>query len=322
MFSNIGIKYTFEIENLPERVIDMTRYLLVLAGPTAVGKTALAIKIAKIYNTEILSADSRQFYREMSIGTAKPSEEELKTVKHHFINNLSILEEYTSGMYEEEAMDKLEELFKIHQVVLLTGGSGLFIKSLCEGLDAIPDVLPGIRQQLNLAFSQEGLQPLLDELQRVDPDYYKSVDRNNPVRVIRALEVYRGTGKPFSAFRTSLKKERPFKIIKVGLNRDRAELYQRIDDRMDQMLANGLEQEVMGLIPFKENNALQTVGYSEVFDFLEGKYDREEMILLLKRNSRRYAKRQLTWFTKDKEFRWFHPDAEEEIMDYLKQLIR
>jgi tRNA dimethylallyltransferase len=294
-------------------------YLIVLTGPTAVGKTDLSIKIATYFKTEILSADSRQFYREMTIGTAKPSEQELSLVNHHFVNNLSITQEYTVGMYEEEAIKKLSELFRTHKVVVMTGGSGLFIKALCDGLDNIPEVEPEIREKLNQEFDAHGLEPLLKELRDKDPDYYETVDRSNPVRIIRALEICRGTGMPFSSFRTSIKKERPFKIIKIGLTREREELYQRIDLRMDQMLQNGLIEEVKALLPFRNKNALQTVGYSEVFDFLDGKCDQVEMVRLLKRNSRRYAKRQLTWFTKDKEFQWFHPDQVEDIITHLKR---
>lgn len=294
-------------------------YLIVLSGPTAVGKTDLSIRIAQYFNTEILSADSRQFYKEMSIGTAKPTEKELSEVKHHFINTLTITQEYTAGMFEEEAMEKLTELFKKYKVVVLTGGSGLFIKALCDGLDAIPEVEPEVREKLNKEFDQYGLEPLIKELREKDPHYYEQVDRSNPVRIIRALEICRGTGIPFSSFRTSEKKKRPFKIIKIGLIRDREELYHRIDTRMDQMLKAGLVEEAKQLYSYKECNALQTVGYSEVFGYLDGKYDEEEMIRLLKRNSRRYAKRQLTWFQRDEEFVWFHPKQENEILAYLEK---
>lgn len=295
------------------------KYLIVITGPTAVGKTALSIRIAQQFGTEILSADSRQFYREMNIGTAKPSPEERAVVRHHFINNLSISEEYTAGMYEAEALVVLEELFKKHKVAVLTGGSGLFIKALCEGLDDIPAAEEGIRETLNATFEKEGLEPLLQELKEKDPAYYEKVDRDNPVRIIRALEICRSTGLPFSSFRTGSKKERPFKIVKIALNRDREELYRRIDTRMDQMLSEGLINEVESLYSYKHINALQTVGYSEVFDFLDGNYDQEEMVRLLKRNSRRYAKRQLTWFSKDEEYKWFHPDQEKEIVAYIEE---
>ena len=293
------------------------KYLLVVAGPTAVGKTSLAIRLALDFETEIVSADSRQFYKEMNIGTAKPSETELTLVKHHFINNLSIEQEYTAGIYETEALALLETLFQKQEVVVLVGGSGLFIKALCEGLDAIPQVEPGVREQLNSEFKKEGLEPLLKELKEKDPVYYELVDRANPVRVIRALELCRGTGMPFSSFITAEKKERSFHTIKIGLNIAREELYKRIEDRMDAMLANGLIEEAKRLYPLRHLNALHTVGYTEVFGYLDGQYNYEEMHILLKQNSRRYAKRQLTWFGKDKEYKWFEPAQEKEILAFI-----
>jgi tRNA dimethylallyltransferase len=297
------------------------KYLLVVAGPTAVGKTSLALHLALHFKTEIVSADSRQFYREMNIGTAKPSEAELALVKHHFVNNLSIEQDYTAGAYEQEALTLLEILFQKCDVIVLAGGSGLFVKALCEGLDDIPEVQPTIRLQLNAEFEKGGLESLLKELKEKDPIYYERVDRANPVRVIRALELCRGTGMPFSSFRTFSKKERSFQTIKIALNRDREELYQRIDNRMEAMLANGLVEEAIALYPFRHRNALQTVGYSEVFGYLDGQYNYEEMVDLLKRNSRRYAKRQLTWFGKDKEYKWFEPEQEKEILEFIEGKI-
>jgi tRNA dimethylallyltransferase len=298
------------------------KYLLIVAGPTAVGKTSLAIQLALHYNTEIISADSRQFYQEMNIGTAKPTEAELRLVKHHFINNLSVHEEYTSGQYESEALKLLDDIFLKHSIVVLVGGSGLYIKALSEGLDNIPKVAPEIRLQLNAEFRKDGLEPLLKELKEKDFSYYEEVDRANPVRIIRALELCRGTGMPFSSFRTSEKKERSFKTIKVGLNRMRNELYQRIDNRIELMLENGLVKEAETLFPIKHLNALQTVGYTEVFKFLEGEYSYTEMVSLLKRNSRQYAKRQLTWFGKDKEFKWFEANQEAEILKFVENEMR
>ncbi len=300
----------------------LNKYLLLITGPTAVGKTDLSIRLAQQYKTEIVSADSRQFYREMTIGTAKPSAVELALVKHHFINNLSVEQEYTAGRFEEEALNVLEILFKKHDIVILTGGSGLFIKMLCEGMDDIPEVSPEIREVLNSEFQNKGLDFLLNELKEKDPIYYETVDRANPVRVIRALEIVRGTGIPFSSYRTSTKKTRPFNVLKIGLNRDREELYQRIDQRIEDMLKNGLIEEVKNLYPFRNLNALHTVGYSEVFAYIDGEYDYNEMERLLKRNSRRYAKRQLTWFLKDKEMFWFHPEQEKEIIQKIDYLIR
>ena len=246
------------------------KYLIVIMGPTAVGKTSLAIEIAKSFHTEILSADARQFYREMSIGTAKPTNEELSSVKHHFVNNLSIQDSYTAGIYEEEALTLLDRLFKEKDVVVMVGGSGLFIKTIVDGMDDIPSVEPIYREQLNLEFKNDGLIHLLDELQEKDPIYYNEVDKANPMRVIRALEVCRATGNPFSSFRKAEKKERPFHVLKVGLSRDREELYNRIEERIEEMLRLGLVDEAKSLIKYKDCNALQTVGYKEVFGYLEG----------------------------------------------------
>jgi tRNA dimethylallyltransferase len=297
------------------------KYLIVVAGPTAVGKTACAIKLARHYQTEIVSADSRQFYREMTIGTAKPSTEELQAAPHHFINNLSIQQTYTAGQYEQEALQCLAQLFETHNVVILVGGSGLFIKALCEGIDEMPDINPEIREALNRQFAEEGIGPLQAELQEKDPAYYNEVDRANPVRLIRALEVIRSAGKPYSSFRTGIPKKRSFETIKIGLNLERVFLYQRIDERMDKMLETGLVEEVRSLYPYRTLNALQTVGYSEVIGFLDEQYSYEEMVDKLKQNSRRYAKRQLTWFAKDKEYRWFSPFETEQILSYVEAVI-
>ncbi|WP_026462667.1 tRNA (adenosine(37)-N6)-dimethylallyltransferase MiaA [Adhaeribacter aquaticus] len=295
-----------------------SKTLIVIAGPTAVGKTDLSIRLAQILNTEIISADSRQFYMEMNIGTAKPSPEELALAKHHFINSHHIAEEYNAGAFEIDALQKLEELFKLKNHVILTGGSGLYIRAVCEGMDQMPEVTPDIREALIQELDREGLNPLLIKLQQVDPEYYEFVDKANSQRVIRALEVCYASGKPYSSFRLQEKQERPFNIVKIGLTRDREELYRRIDLRMDLMLEQGLLAEAKQLFPYRNHNALQTVGYKEIFDFLEGKQDWEETIRLLKRNSRRYAKRQLTWFRKDQEFSWFHPEEWGKILHFLK----
>lgn len=292
--------------------------LVVVAGPTAVGKTNLCIKLAKAFSTEIISADSRQFYRELSIGTAKPTREEMQGVTHYFIGSHSIEEDYDVGKYEIDVLNLLEKLFKEKDIIILTGGSGLYIKAVCEGFDEIPDVKEGLREELNLSYEENGLVPLVKELKELDPEYAQEVDLANPQRVIRALEVIKSTDKPFSSFLKQTKKKRPFNIIKVGLNRDREELYKRIDLRMDEMLTRGLLKEATALYQYKNRNALQTVGYQELFDFLDNKYNYEESVRLLKRNSRRYAKRQLTWFKKDSEFQWFHPDQEDEIIKYLE----
>lgn len=279
-----------------------------IAGPTAVGKTDLCINLAKKFNTVIISSDSRQFFQEINIGTAKPSKEELDMVPHYFIGNKSIHEPYDVRSFEVEALSCIGDLFKRKDLLILTGGSGLYTDAVVNGLDEMPRIAPEIRQGLNLLYAKEGIVPLQEMLKKLDPDYYDKVDLHNPQRLIRALEVCQGTGKAFSEFRIRKKVERPFKTIKIALNRDREELYQRIDSRMDKMIADGLFEEAEEMHPFKNRNALNTVGYKEIFSYLEGAYDKEEAIRLLKRNSRRYAKRQVTWLKRDEAYHWFHPD--------------
>lgn len=293
------------------------KFLLLVVGPTAVGKTDLCLKLAKKFKTEIVSCDSRQFYREMNLGTAKPSPGELQQVKHHLINSLSIEEDYDVRKFEKDALKILDGIFKKSNVAVLTGGSGLFADAIANGLDEIPDVDPEFRKQIIEEFDEKGLDWLQSELSKVDPEYFDQVDRQNPQRLMRALEVYRGTGLKFSSFRVKKKSIRPFQIIKIGLDRPRQELYDRIDLRMDQMIAAGLFDEADALFGKRHLNALQTVGYSEIFGLIEGKYDREEAIRLLKRNSRRYAKRQMTWFRRDESIRWFHPDQRQEILAWI-----
>jgi tRNA dimethylallyltransferase len=295
------------------------KHLIVLVGPTAVGKTDLSLKLAQDFQCPIVSADSRQLYKEMSIGTAKPSKEQLKEARHYFINSYSISEEYNAGKYEVDSILLLEKLFLETDMVILAGGSGLYVKAVCEGFDEFPKVNGEIRETLNKIFENEGLEPLLEELKFSDPQYYDIVDKNNAHRIIRALEVIRGTGEPVSAFRTNARRERSFKIIKIGINCDRKDLYKRIDERMEQMISAGLLDEVKGLYQYKNKQALQTVGYSEIFDFIDGKQSWEETIRLLKRNSRRYAKRQLTWFNKDKEITWFNTEAYSQVIGYIKK---
>ena len=295
------------------------KYLVVVVGPTAVGKTDLCVRLAQHYNTEIISADSRQFYREMTLGTAKPTPEEQQGVRHHFIDSHAITEAYNAGAYEQDVLALLEGLFKDKDVVILTGGSGLYVRAVLEGMDEVPEAAPEVREQLTELYENQGLAPLLEQLRQLDPAYYGQVDKANPQRVIRALEVCLSSGQPYSSFRVQEKRERPFKAIKIGLNRDRQELYQRIDQRMDLMLAQGLLQEAESLYPYRGHNALQTVGYKEIFDYLEGKYDWDEAVRLLKRNSRRYAKRQLTWFHKFPEYTWFHPGQWQELTAFIDE---
>ncbi len=298
--------------------VDKQKYLVVVVGPTAVGKTDLCVQLAKKYEAEIISADSRQFYREMTIGTAKPSEEEQQGVPHHFVNSHSISEEYNAGAFEQDVLALLPKLFAHQDVVIMTGGSGLYVRAVCEGMDEMPETDTALREALIRQYEEQGLQPLLDKLEQVDPLYFVQVDKANPQRVIRAVEVSISSGAPYSSFRKSEKPDRPFQVIKIGLTRDRAELYQRIDQRMDLMLGQGLLEEAKALYPHRSHNALQTVGYKEIFDYLDGVYDWEEAVRLLKRNSRRYAKRQLTWFNKHPdEYTWFHPTQLEEIEAYV-----
>jgi tRNA dimethylallyltransferase len=289
--------------------------LVVLAGATAVGKTELSLALAERLDTEILSADSRQFYRQMSIGTAKPSPSELARVRHHFVDFLPIEKRYTVADFEKEALAVLSDLFKKKQYALLVGGSGLFIKALCEGLDEMPEVPLSVRQDLMQVLENEGIEILLEELKTKDPLYFEQVDKANRQRVVRALEVIRTTGVPFSSFRTQEKKARPFRIVKIMLDRPRPILYARINARVEQMLEQGLEQEVRKLYPFRHLNALQTVGYQEFFPYFEGLTDLAQTKAQIQQNTRRYAKRQLTWFRKDADFTWL--EVENQPQDWV-----
>ncbi|MBC8083537.1 MAG: tRNA (adenosine(37)-N6)-dimethylallyltransferase MiaA [Hymenobacter sp.] len=279
--------------------------LLVVAGPTAVGKTALCVRLAQYFRTEVVSADSRQFFREMSIGTAKPTPQQMQGVPHHFIDSLSITEDYSAGRYEADCLALLGPLFRRHRVVILTGGSGLYLQAVTDGLDELPTADPALREQLQRELAAHGLEPLVAELARLDPVAHGRIDRQNPQRVLRAVEVCRATGRPFSSFHTGRRvADRPFRVIRLALTRERKALYQRIDQRVDQMLEAGLLEEVNALLPYRHHNALQTVGYQELFDFLDGRHDWAETVRLLKRNTRRYAKRQLTWLRRDTEYQW------------------
>ena len=294
----------------------MTKTLIAIVGPTAVGKTAVSILLAEKLHTEIVSADSRQFYREMEIGTAKPSAEELKKATHHFINTLYIDDDYSVGNYEIDALQCLEELFKTHDKVLLTGGSGLFVKAVCEGLDKLPSGDKGIREHYENLYKEKGLEPLQIELLDKDRNYFDAVDKQNPRRLIRALEVINLTGKPYSEFRKRKPAERNFEVVKIGLNVDKELLRKRIDQRVDEMLGTGWLEECKRLYPYRHLNSLKTVGYTELFEFIEGKTDWETTVTNIKTNTWHYAKRQLTWFKKDKEIGWF--TGEEEVMKFLE----
>lgn len=285
--------------------------LIVVAGPTAVGKTAECIRLAQMLNTEIVSADSRQFYKEMNIGVARPSESELATVPHHLIAHISVCQDYNVAMYEREALEVIEELFRIKDDIVLTGGSGLYVNAVCNGIDDIPDKDEGIRQELNDLFAEQGLEPLQRELQERDPEYWKIVDKQNHIRLIRALEVCRQTGRTFTSFRSQKKTQRNFDIVRIGIKRSRENLLERIYQRVDCMLEQGLIEEVKGLYEYKNLQALNAVGYKEIFDFLDGKTSLQEAVEQIKINTRRYAKRQMTWFCKDKEIQWL--DAEKDL---------
>lgn len=282
--------------------------LITIAGPTAIGKTALAIEIAQYYQTEIISADSRQFFKELSIGTAKPNQIELGTAKHHFINSHSIHEEVSVGSFEKVALSKINDLFKTHDVLVMVGGSGLYINAVLYGFDEIPKADEKLRNELNQRLETEGIIALQNQLQILDPPYYQEVDVQNPQRVIRALEVCIATGKPFSSFRKTTLKNRPFNSILIGLDMERKKLYERINQRVDIMLQQGLLDEVKSLVEYQYLNALKTVGYSEIFNYLNGEWTLEQAIDKIKQNTRNFAKRQLTWFRKNKEVLWLNPD--------------
>jgi tRNA dimethylallyltransferase len=297
----------------------MKKTLLVIAGPTAVGKTALCVEMAKSFHTEIISADSRQFYKELSIGTAKPSAEEQGGIKHHFIDSHSIHDYFSPGDFEREALKVLTHLFLSHDLVILTGGSGLYLKALMEGLDDMPDVDLDLRENLMKALDTDGLENLFAQLQSLDPEYAAKVDAQNPQRVVRALEVCLSTGKSYTSFRNQEKADRPFEMLKICLDRPREELYARIDLRMDNMLNAGLVQEAKDFEGFQDRYALKTLGYKEVYGYFRGEYDESEMIRLLKRNSRHYAKKQLTWFRHQDDFEFVHP---EKAMAYIQARLK
>lgn len=293
----------------------MAKKLIVIVGPTAIGKTALAIELAKKYQTEIISADSRQFYHEMSIGTAKPTLEELAQAKHHFIGSHSIEDKFNVGDFEVQGLATLEQIFKTSDLAILVGGSGLYIDAICRGFDQLPQASDDLRKQLNLEFTEKGIAHLQQQLKQLDPVYFEQVDIYNPQRIIRALEVCLTTGMPFSGYRMSEQKMRPFESVKIGLTMSREMLYQRINQRVELMIDMGLEDEVRSLLPYRHLNALNTVGYSELFMYFDGKISLDEAIEKIKQNTRRFAKRQLTWFRKDPTIRWFEPGSSAGIDD-------
>jgi tRNA dimethylallyltransferase len=295
--------------------------LIVIVGPTAIGKTALAIELAKHYQTEIISADSRQFFKEMSIGTAKPSSEELAAAPHHFINSHSVTQFFSTGDFEVQALKLMNHLFLHHDVLVMVGGSGLYINAVCNGLDDMPEIDLSIREQLNQKFANNGIEPIRKQLAELDPAYFEKVDQNNPQRMIRGLEVVLSTGQKLSSFLTSNKKQRPFNIVKIGLNIDREKLYGQINRRVDAMVDLGLVDEVKSLWHFRELNALKTVGYSEIFDYLAGAIDLPTAIDQIKQNTRRFAKRQLTWFRRDSDTTWFEPTQINEVIQFLDTQI-
>jgi tRNA dimethylallyltransferase len=299
----------------------MINFLIVLLGPTAVGKTDISIDLAERLNCEIISADSRQFYREMTIGTAVPSDCQLKRSRHHFIKFLSINDYYSTSLFERDVLELLPELFSKNNIVLMSGGSAMYIDAVCKGMDDIPDVDHEVRQKYISIFKEEGVEGLRTALKLVDPEHYAKVDLKNHKRIMRALEIYETTGRPYSSFLKRQKRERDFGIIKIGLYRDRADLYNRINSRVDQMIKSGLEEEAAGLYSFRNLNALMSVGYREFFDFFDGNISRDKAIELIKRNSRRFAKRQLTWWAKDKDIRWFKPNQFQEIVAYISDKI-
>lgn len=301
--------------------------LICVIGPTAIGKTSMAIALAKGLNTEILSADSRQFYKEMSIGTAVPSEDELAVVPHHFIQNKSIFDDYSVGDFEKEALSFLNDMFfpqdseKAYNSFVMVGGSGLYVDAIIKGLDYFPEIRPGIREDLNMLLKEKGIEYLQEKLEQADPDYYSKVDKENPHRLIRALEVFISSGKPYSSFLNQKSAKRNFNTILIGLKADREVIYDRINRRVDLMMESGLLEEAKTLHKYKNWNALQTVGYKEIFDFLEGKSSKEEAVEEIKKNTRRFAKRQLTWYRKNPDVNWFdYKTNPEEILSFIRKL--
>ena len=297
--------------------MNTTKKLFIILGPTASGKTALSIELAKKLNTEIISCDSRQFYKELKIGAAPPSKEQLQKIKHHFIQHLSIKENYNIGRFEEDSIKKISSLFKIYDNLILVGGSGLYIDAICNGLDNIPQTPQEIRDRINNEFSEKGINWLQEKVKKIDLDFYQKSDISNPQRLKRCLEVYQNTGKKIKKKKKKKKKKRDFKIIKIGISIEREKLYNRINQRVDQMIKNGLIDEAKKLFQHQKLNALNTVGYKELFDFFDNKTDLETAVEDIKKNSRRLSKRQMTWFKRDKQINWFKINKENEIIKFI-----
>lgn len=295
--------------------------LFVLLGPTAVGKTALSIKIAKLLGSPIINCDSRQIYKDMSIGTAAPTEEQLAEVKHYFVKILELQQYYSAAQYEEDAINLIGQLSSTHNNLLLSGGSMMYIDAVCNGIDDIPTVAPEIREELKERIHTEGLEKLRNELKLLDPEYYNIVDLKNPKRIVHALEICYTSGKTYTSFRIRKKKERPFQIIKIGLRRERNELFERINKRVDMMMEEGWLEEAKSLYPHRQLNALNTVGYKELFKYFDGTWELDFAIEKIKKNTRDYAKKQMTWFAHDEDIHWFSPDNEKEILDFISQNI-
>ena len=291
--------------------------LIVLIGPTGVGKTDLSLELAERFHTDIVSADSRQIYANLPIGTAAPTPEQLKRVKHYFIGTLQLTDYYSAAQYEEDALKVLGELFQKHETVILTGGSMMYVDAICKGIDLIPTIEQETREMMQQKYHEQGLESLCQELKLLDPEYYQIVDRKNPKRIIHALEICYQTGQTYTSFRTHPKKERPFRMIKIGLTRPREELYNRINLRVDNMIENGLVEEALSVYPQRELNSLNTVGYKELFHYLDGVWTLEYAIEKIKVNTRTYARKQLTWFKHDSDIRWFHQDEKEAIFKYI-----
>ena len=291
--------------------------LIVIVGPTGVGKTALCLEVAERLGTFIINADSRQIFRDIPIGTAAPTAEEQKRVKHFFVGKLHINDYYNASMFENDVIKLLDKLFGEKDNIIMSGGSMMYVDAVCNGIDYIPSVNESIRQQVKSLYEADGLDIIKEKLNKLDPEYFEIVDKNNPKRVIHALEICLSTGKTYTSFRTNTKKERNFRIIKIGLNRDRDELYSRIDKRVDLMIENGLIEEAKQMYPHKELNSLNTVGYKELFNYFDGKCTLDEAIFKIKSNTHKYCRKQLTWFKRDKDIHWFNPDNVEEIIKYI-----